>query len=134
MYFLLPFEKIHQYEITSSHWDKRHIQINRLFYYTNNSLSGWWQQRQPFWYPNGQLEVLKKTIIVKYVHPSWTVWRHKRRPKHLQKSSHCMHCYNIVSKITIRTHFSWPKPPPGKTVFNIDSWILAKETRFFFLL
>ena len=25
------------------------------------------------------------------VHPSRTVWRHKRRPQHLQTSSHCMH-------------------------------------------
>ena len=41
------------------------------------------------------------------VHPSGTDWRQERRPQHLQTSSHCMHGYNIVSKITIRPHFFW---------------------------
>ena len=65
------------------------------------------------------------------VHPSGTVWRHKRRPQHLQTSSHCMHCHNIVSKITIRTHFSWPKPPDQAEPSTSTVELLAKETRFF---
>ena len=65
------------------------------------------------------------------VHPSGTDWRQERRPQHLQTSSHCMHCHNIVSKITIRTHFSWPKPPDQAEPSTSTVELLAKETRFF---
>ena len=52
------------------------------------------------------------------VHPSGTDWRQERRPQHLQTSSHCMHGYNIVSKITIRPHFFLEKGkgPPSHSL------------------